>query len=97
MTSYHVYADQISAQAAADDLTGKYLPGVDEKDIAGIPASHQQVTQQWDVPRQRADEQWVIKEHPEFLPVPAPIATEPYRPDWFIDKLAQAAAEGNLT
>jgi hypothetical protein len=83
MTNYHVYADELTAQAAADDMSAKYVPRVEETDLAGNPAEHPQVTSAWDVPRQRNDGQWVIQEYPGYVPTPAPVATEPYDPDWF--------------
>jgi len=86
MTNYFVYADQETAQAAADDMTGKYVPRVVELDLEGNPASHAQVTQQWDIPKQRNDGQWLVQEYPGYVPTPPPIATEPYDPLWFAPK-----------
>ena len=86
MTNYHVYADQETAQAAADDMAAKYVPRVVETDLEGNPATHPQVTSAWDIPKQRNDGQWIIQEYTGYVPTPAPVATEPYDPAWFAPK-----------
>lgn len=83
MTNYLVYADQVTAQAAADDMTALYVPAVEETDLAGNPSIATQITNKWDIPRQRNDGKWIIQEYPGYVPTPPPEATEPWDPVWF--------------
>ena len=85
MTNYFVYTDQVSAQAAADDMSAKYVLTVQETDLQGNPATHQKITSKWDDARQRNDDKWIVQEWLEYEVPPEhePLAIEPHDPEWF--------------